>query len=86
MQTKSRPLGLINLERLELPIRLHEFGRIARNKVTANTWTIVQLGVKLVLRAQLATQINVGNDALILEMRRDITVGVRKVRQRRPPC
>lgn len=72
---------LVDLETLKLPVRIREGCRVACNKLGAATGTLELFGVELRLAGELTAQIDIGNDALVAEMRLDIAIGAWEVGQ-----
>lgn len=76
---------LINLEPLEFPIRFREILWVMGNKVRARSRTVICVRIELSLCPQLATEIDVDHDALVLEMRRDVAFCVGEIGERGSP-
>lgn len=76
---------LINFETLKLPVRLIKGARVVGHKVRARPGTVGLLIVEADLPSQLPAQIDIGDDALVAEMRRNVTVSAGKVGQRFSP-
>lgn len=65
--------GPVNLETPKLPIRLLKTGGVLCDKVGTCTRTIVHVTVVHRVCAQFAAEIDVGDDALVPEVRWDVT-------------
>lgn len=74
-------LGLINLKALEFPIRVFESGGILGDEVFACAWTVILARVNSLLSSPGTTEIDVCDDALVLEVITDITPGAREIRK-----
>ena len=71
--------GLVNLEAFEFPIRLFESRGVLGDEVFACASTAILDRVNSLLSSPGATEINICDDALVLEMMIDITLGARKI-------
>lgn len=76
---------LINFETLKLPVRLGKGARVVGHKIRARPGAVGLLIVEAGLPSQLPAQVDIGDDALVAEMRRNVAVRAGKVGQRLSP-
>src|SRR4051812_9653181 len=76
---------MINFETLKLPKRINKTLRTTLHKLSASSRTMIHIIIKLRLASKLPTKINISNNTLVPEMRRNVTLRTREIRQSSPP-
>lgn len=81
-ETSRELLGsLVDLEALELPVRVCKGCWIVRHIIRAGSWATRLHSVKFLQASQLTAEIYISNNTLIAEVRTDIAVGAGEVSQ-----
>lgn len=76
---------LKDLETPKLPVRLSKAVRVGRHESLTSRGTVVQVPVILHQGAQLPAKVDIHDDRLVLEMARNIAVGIWEICKRRWP-